>query len=255
MSAPAYFQRYDNLHMSRDEAGVLLLRMHTNEGPLVWNAETHRAFVDAFCDIGDDRRNRAVILTGTGDEWLVKIDREGMTQLAQPWVWNRVQMDGRKLLNNLLDVEVPMICAINGPARLHTELALLCDIIICSDDTVFQDRHLEWGIVPGDGVHIVWPAVLGPTRGRYFLMTGQKIDAAEALRLGVVNEVLAKPDLLPRAQALATKLARQPALATRYARALFTQPYRRLIAGDAGLGLALEGLSANGLGHTPEAGG
>lgn len=255
MSRPGYFDAFANLQLQRDDAGVLLVRMHSGDGPLVWNAETHRDFVDAFRAIGDDRRNRAVILTGTGDEWLVQIDREGMTQLAEPWVWHRIQMDGRRLLQNLLDVEVPMICAINGPARLHTEIALLCDIILCTEDTVFQDRHLEWGIVPGDGVHIVWPAVLGPTRGRYFMMTGQKIDAQEALRLGVVNEVLSRSELLPRAQALATQLARQPALATRYARALFTQPYRRLIADDAGLGLALEGLSTHGLGRTPEAGG
>lgn len=172
MLEPEYFHRYANLHFSRDEHGVLLLRMHTNNGPVVWNGQTHREFADAFNDISRDRRNRAVVFTGTGDEWMVRIDREGMTQLAEPWVWNRVYMDGRKILTNLLDIEVPVIAALNGPARVHSELALLCDIVLCAEHTVFQDRHMEWGIVPGDGVHIVWPQVLGPTRGRYFLLTG-----------------------------------------------------------------------------------
>lgn len=243
-SMPDYFSRYPNLAMQRDANGVLLVRMHSNQGSVVWDAVTHRDFVDAFHDISRDRRTRAVVLTGTADEWMVRIDREGMSALGLPWVWNRINLDGRKMLNNLLDIEVPMICAINGPARLHTELALLCDIVLCTPDTVFQDRHLEWGIVPGDGVQIVWPAVLGPSRGRYFLLTSQQLGAEEALRLGVVSEILAREALLPRALELATRLATLPALAARYSRVLFTQPYRRLLADDAGLGLALEGLSA-----------
>lgn len=239
-----YFNRYANLAMQRDEQGVLVVRMHTGQGPIVWNAVAHREFVDAFHDISRDRRNRAVVLTGTADEWMVQIDREGMSALGLPWVWNRVNLDGRKILSNLLDIEVPMICAVNGPARVHSELALLCDIVLCTPDTVFQDRHLEWGIVPGDGVHIVWPAVLGPSRGRHFLFTSHKLPADEALRLGVVSEIHDREALLPRAVALATQLAQLPALAARYSRVLFTQPYRRLLADDAGYGLALEGLSA-----------
>ncbi len=239
-----YFERYGNLAMQRDDNGVLVVRMHSDGGPIIWNAQAHREFVDAFHDISRDRRNRAVVLTGTADEWMVRIDREGMSALGLPWVWNRVNLDGRKVLSNLLDIEVPMVCAVNGPARVHSELALLCDIVLCTPDTVFQDRHLEWGIVPGDGVHIVWPAVLGPSRGRHFLLTGHKLVAAEALRLGVVSEIHPREVLLDRAIELATTLAKLPALAARYSRVLFTQPYRRLLAEDAGYGLALEGLSA-----------
>lgn len=247
MSTPEYFSRYDNLHMSRDESGVLLLRMHSDGGPLVWNGKSHREFADAFHDISRDRRNRAVVLTGTDGEWMERIDHEGLKEMSQPWVWNRVMMDGRKLLENLLDIEVPMVAAINGPARLHSELALLCDALLCSEDAVFQDRHLEWGLVPGDGVHIVWPAVLGPSRGRYFLMTGQKLDARQALQLGVANEVLPGHLLLARAMELATQFARLPTLAARYSRLLFARRYKQLLLEDGGYGLALEGLSAAGL--------
>lgn len=248
MQQPAYFTRYENLVMSRDERGVVEVRWHSNGGPLKWDARSHREFVDAFYDIGRDRRNRVVILTGTGDEWLVQVDREGMAELAQPWVWSRIFLDGRRIMENLLDIEAPVICAINGPARLHTELALLCDTVLCTPATVFQDRHLEWGIVPGDGVHIVWPAVLGPVRGRHFLMHSQKIDAQEALRLGVVNEILPQEKLMARARELAAALAARPTLALRYSRVLFSEPFKRLVRADAGFGLALEGLSAAGLG-------
>ena len=248
---PDYFNGFDNLRMARSDSGVLEVAMHTDGGPIVWNGQTHREFVDAFYAIGRDRRNRVVVFTGTGDEWMVQIDRDGMSALAEPWVWSRIMLDGKKILDNLLDIEAPMIAAINGPARVHSELALCCDCLLAADTAEFQDRHLEWGIVPGDGVHVLWPEVLGTVRGRYFLFTGQRIGAEEALRLGVVNEVMPADALLPRARALAEELAQRPTLALRYSRVAFTQPLKRKLAEGLGYGLALEGLSAAGLGRTP----
>ena len=78
-----------------------------------------------------------------------------------------------------------MIAAVNGPALIHAELAVLCDIVIASENAEFQDApHFPNGVVPGDGVHVVWPLVLGANRGRYFLLTGQKLRAKQALDSG-----------------------------------------------------------------------
>jgi enoyl-CoA hydratase/carnithine racemase len=86
--------------------------------------------------------------------------------------------------------------------------------------------------------------VLGPNRGRYFLLTGQKLSAHEAFRLGVVNEVLPPERLLPRAWQLAEQIAARPSLAVRYARVAMTQVIKRLMLDNLGYGLALEGLGA-----------
>ena len=138
-----------------------------------------------------------------------------------------------------------MIGAINGPALRHSELPLLCDIVLAAEEASFQDSgHFINGLVPGDGVHIVYPLLLGLNRGRYFLLTGQTIGSQKALELGLVSEVLPRQDLLPRAQTLAQQLARQPDLVLRYTRVAMTQYIKRLMHDILGYGLALEGLGS-----------
>src|SRR5208282_1965159 len=106
----------------------------------------------------------------------------------------------KHLLMNLLDIEVPIVAAVNGPALVHAEIPVLSDIVIAAESAEFQDApHFPNGIVPGDGVHVVWPLVLGTNRGRYFLLTGQKLSAREAQTLGVVSEVVSRDKLLARA--------------------------------------------------------
>jgi enoyl-CoA hydratase/carnithine racemase len=98
-------------------------------------------------------------------------------------------------------------------------------------------------------VHVLWPHVLGPVRGRYFLATQQKIGAQEALRLGVVNEVMPLSDLMPRAWALARQLAALPTLTLRYMRVATAQRLKEMIVREVGHGLALQGLSGAALGN------
>ena len=92
-------------------------------------------------------------------------------------------------------------------------------------------------------MHIVYPLLLGINRGRYFLLTGQTLDARQAQELGLVAEVLPRQELLPRAWALAEQFAQRPSLVLRYTRVLFTQPLKRQLIDYLGYGLALEGMS------------
>jgi enoyl-CoA hydratase/carnithine racemase len=162
-----------------------------------------------------------------------------------PAKWDTIYFNGKRLLGRLLDIEVPVIAAINGRARIHSELAVLSDITIAADTTVFQDApHFRAGTVPGDGVHIVWETLIGFNRARYFLLTGQRISAAEALAMGVVNEVVPHAEVLDRAWQIARELARQADTTLRYTRVAMIQPLKRLILDNVGYGLALEGLNA-----------
>ena len=251
-----YARKYHHIKMERRD-GILQMTLHTNDAELKWGMGPHEELSYAFNDVARDHENRCVIITGTGNAFCAEVDAgkgrgvaitgDGAPQPAgvRSTTWDHIYNDAKYLLMNHLNIEVPMIAAVNGPALIHAELAVLCDIVLAAENAEFQDApHFPNGVVPGDGVHIVWPLVLGPNRGRYFLLTGQKLSAKEALDLGVVNEVLPRDRLLPRAWELAETIIKRPSLAVRYARVALTQQLKKAMLENLGYGLALEGLSA-----------
>jgi len=239
-----YADKYQSIQMERRD-GILRLTFHTDGGPLHWGGVPHQEFPQAFADVGSDPENRVVIITGTGDSFSGPPGSAQGTPKRAPREWDKTYWEGKRLLTNLLDIEVPMISAINGPALRHSEIPLLCDIVLASESAAFQDSgHFISGLVPGDGMHVVYPLLLGLNRGRYFLLTGQTIESQEAKQLGLVNEVLPQGDLLPRAWTLARQLAQQPDLVLRYTRVAMTQHVKRAMQDLLGYGLALEGLGS-----------
>jgi enoyl-CoA hydratase/carnithine racemase len=248
MKLAEYQTKFKTAEVTRDAAGVLTLRMHSRGGPLVWGALPHAELCELFAAIASDRDNRVVVLTGTADAFIT-MPPGGLGPLIKgeypAEAWDHIIWEGNRLLNQLLDIDVPMIAAVNGPASVHSELAVLCDIVLAADTVYFQDApHFPGGLVPGDGMQVIWPLLLGPNRGRYFLLTGQKIPAAEAKALGVVGEVLAGDALLPRAYELAGQLAARNPVLLRNTRHALTRPLKRALAHDLHTGLALEALAS-----------
>ena len=241
-----YATKYSSIHMRR-ENGILEMRFHTDNGSLRWGLIPHGELPDAFADVARDRDNRVVILTGTGDEFSGVRATPGTRSLAQGLTANaydRVHWEGRALLMNLLNIEVPVISAINGPAWRHGEIPLLSDIVLASDTAQFQDSaHFPSGMVPGDGMHIVMPMLMGMNRGRYFLLTGQTLSAQEAKDMGLVAEILPQDKVLARAWEHAEILTKRPTLLLRYTRLMFTENIRKRMQDLLGYGLALEGLA------------
>ena len=247
MKLADYANRYDKIRLERTD-GILEVTLHTRGREALWGASElslHNELGHAFVDIARDSENKVVLLTGTGRSFIAgRDDQERAPEATLALMWDRVYAEGVALLENLLSIPVPVIAAVNGPALVHAELAVLSDIVLAAEHAEFADlAHGPTGVVPGDGVQTVWPMLLGPNRGRYFLLTGQRLSAQEALRLGVVGEVLAADQLMPRARELARGLAALPSRMLRHTRTVLVRDLRRRLRDELEFGLAVEALA------------
>jgi enoyl-CoA hydratase/carnithine racemase len=242
-----YESSFDHAVLQRRD-GILEVRLHSDGGPLQWGLGPHRELPDLFAAIAGDYENRVVILTGTGDTFSGPVASSPATS-SIPYrlplaAADRVIWEGKQLLMNLLSINVPVIAAVNGPAMRHCELALLSDIVLVAERAQFQDSaHFPSDMVPGDGMHVVFPLLLGANRGRAYLLTGRVISAQEAVQLGLALELVPDDGLSARAWELAASLAEKSDLVLRYSRVMLVEQLKRQMQDLLGYGLALEMLA------------
>src|SRR6266496_5748640 len=123
-----YFAAYGNLKLTRDAKGILVAQFHSDGGPFIMTAQSHTEFVDGFYRISQDRANKIVILTGAGGEFITDVDWSSFGNAADPGVWSQVHDEGVQVLENIANIRVPVIAAIEGRAHVHSEYALLARI-------------------------------------------------------------------------------------------------------------------------------
>src|ERR1700732_5564819 len=148
-----YFADYHNLKLTRDDKGVLVAEFHTNGGPFIMTAQSHTEFVDAFYRIAQDRANKIVILTGAGGDFIIDVDWNSFGDVSDPGVWSQIHDEGVQVLENIANIRVPVIAAIEGRAYVHSDYVLLGNVIVAGESTTFQDvAHYAVGAAPGDGI-------------------------------------------------------------------------------------------------------
>jgi len=242
---PEYFNAYRSLRLQRDKEGVLTAQFHTNGGPLNFTAKDHTDFVDAFYRISQDRSNKIVILTGAGGQFIPAIDFSSFGNVADPAVWSVVHDEGTQILENIANIRVPVIAALEGQANVHSEYALMADVIVAGEGATFNDLpHFAGGIIPGDGIFTTWSYRAGPGRAEAFLLNPQPITARTAHEWGVVAEVVPDGTALTRARELASLYLRVPEVTRRNTRTHFIWPLKERIVREVGYGLSLEGAAA-----------
>jgi enoyl-CoA hydratase len=188
----------------------------------------HHEIEQIWLDLAADRDVNAILLTGAGRAFCAGGDIKGMaagklvggTPGGERFDRGPITAaNGRRIVENMLDVEQPIIGAINGDAiGLGATLALLCDITVVSEKARFADTHVKVGVVAGDGGAVIWPLLMGPHRAKEFLMRGNFINGAEAGRIGMVNYAVPPEDVMPRSRELAQELADGPTWAIRWSK-------------------------------------
>jgi len=240
-----YFAAYRSMTLSRDEKGVLVAELHSNGGSFTMDAQAHTEFGDAFHRIGQDRANKIVILTGAGGDFIVDVEWASFGDVSDPRAWSRIHDEGCQTLENIANIRVPVIAAVEGRAHIHSDYALLANVIVAAEGATFQDvGHFAVGVTPGDGIFTTWSYRAGAGRAEAFLLNPQPLSARIAYEWGVVAEVVPNGGALARARQLADLYLQVPEVTRRNTRIHFIQPLKERIMREVGYGLSLEGASS-----------
>jgi enoyl-CoA hydratase len=198
---------YKYLLVDRRPSGVAIVTMNRPEILNAVNWDMHQELEDVFVELDKDKTVRAIVLTGAGRGFCSGGDQKTLDKSPIP----SPTRGGRHLIRNLLDVEVPIIAAVNGAAvGLGATLALMCDVIFAQSTARFADTHVTAGVVAGDGGAVIWPLLIGPVRAKHYLMTGAFISAEQAASMGMINEVVSDGDVRDVAIQYAEMLAAGP---------------------------------------------
>jgi enoyl-CoA hydratase/carnithine racemase len=249
-----YFNAYRSLRLTRDTKGVLVAEFHSNGGPFTFTAQDHTELVDAFYRIAQDRANKVVILAGAGGEFIPGIDFSSFGNVAEPGVWSQVHDEGVQIVENLANIRVLLIAAIEGRAHVHSEYALLANVIVAAEDATFHDLpHFAGGIVPGDGVFTTWSYRSGAGRAEAFLLNPHPLTPTRPRNGESWLRLYRAERRFSRARELADLYLTVPEVTRRNTRIHFIHPLKEPIVREVGYGLSLEGASAADLVKTMQA--
>jgi enoyl-CoA hydratase len=208
---------YKTLRLERVDQVLRVTIDHPSSALNAVDAQLHEELTALFASLRRETEARAVLLTGRGKAFSAGGDFAWFPQLREPARLDALRRDAKQLIWDLLDVELPIVAAVNGHAMgLGASIALLCDVIFMADSATIGDPHVRVGIVAGDGGTVIWPLALGPARAKQYLLTGDPLSAAEAERIGLINRVVPAADLDREAMAFAQRLAAGAPLALRY---------------------------------------
>jgi enoyl-CoA hydratase len=210
-------ESYRTLHFERILDVLRITIDHPDNDLNAVDGTLHEELARVFRELKREDDARAVVLTGRGRAFSAGGSFDWFPSLQDPAALEHLRRDARQMIWDLLDVDLPIVAAVNGPAiGLGASLALLCDVIFMAESATIADPHVRVGIVAGDGGTAIWPLALGPARAKQYLLTGDPVSALEAERLGLVNRVVPADALQKEALAFAERLAKGAPLAIRY---------------------------------------
>ncbi|GAC1400843.1 MAG: enoyl-CoA hydratase/isomerase family protein [Mycobacterium sp.] len=175
------------------------------------NRAMHESMAKVWDHLAGDTDARAVVITGSGSTFSAGGDFGYMQEnIDDEAMRAQTIAEGRAIIRGMVGCPLPIIAAVNGPAvGLGCSIAVLCDLVLMSENSFLADPHLRMGLVPGDG-GMVWPALIGLSRAKEYLFLGSRIPPHKAVEFGLASRIVAPDQLLPDTLALAHRLAQVP---------------------------------------------
>lgn len=223
------FSNYETIRFSH-EGRVLTITLDGPGDLNPINGRMHEELARVFIDAQSDDDSDLVVLTGAGNGFSAGGDMEWFQgMIDDPAKFRAIAPEARRIVFSLLELEKPIICRLNGAAAgLGATIALMCDVIIASENAVIGDPHVKVGLVAGDGGAVIWPQLVGFAKAKEMLMTGDMMKAREALDFGLLNHVVEAEKLDDKVTEVANKILANPRWAVRWTKTVANIPLREI---------------------------
>ena len=210
------YANYQHLTFDRRPSGVVLITINRPEVMNATNARLHWELTQVWLTIDADPAARVALVTGAGRAFSAGGDMSLVEEIAgNAAAATRTMREASDLVYNIINLDKPVVSAINGPAvGAGLVVALLADVSIIAETARITDGHTRLGVAAGDHAAIIWPLLCGMAKAKYYLLTSEFLDGREAERIGLVSLCVAPDRLMDTAREVAGKLARgsQPAI-------------------------------------------
>lgn len=238
------YSRYQTLLVDRPEAGILKITLNRPEHLNAIAPDAHTELANIWIDVARDADTRCVLFTGAGRAFSAGGDIQNMRKVWRNRDVAATALEARQIITRMLDTPQPIIALVNGHAvGLGATLALACDIVFAADHARIGDRHVNVGLVAGDGGTLFWPLAIGPHRAKQFLLTGDLITGAEAAAMGLINRAVPLDELEATGLAFARQLAALPPLAVQWTKLAVNKTLKLISTTSFETAIAYEGAS------------
>lgn len=197
--------RYEHLLVERRDHGIAVVTLNRPERLNAVNRALHADLASFSRDAQEDATVRVVVLTGAGRAFCAGGD---FSDDQWSGADSNALDEGRQIVDNLLDLQKPIVSAVHGYAMgLGATISLLCDVVVAGRSAVFADTHVKMGIGAGDGGAVIWPLLMGVNRAKWHLMTGERVTGEDLQQLGLVTFLVEDDQVQAKALECATTLA------------------------------------------------
>ncbi len=224
------------------DGSVLIVRLNRPERLNATNHELHQGLAELFPQVDADDDVRVVVLTGAGQAFSAGGDFEYIDELSRDASLRKLSLThGRQIVTGMVACRVPIVAAVNGPAvGLGCSLVALSDVVFMAESAHLADPHVAVGLVAADGGPVTWPLLTSLQLAKEYALTGDRIPAARAAQIGLVNHVCPDDEVIEQAMACAHKIAKLPRRAVEDTKRILNLNLERAVLATLDFALAAE---------------